>query len=154
MDDGPNGLRARKPFLGARLTPCPQRTDGNVMANPKATKAKEAKQQQPRLDPRIRAIGERVRDHLRTLYGSSVQQVLVYGDYARGVAGPDTVLDVAAVVDDTLIPRDVERTLEDLLFEALMEDHELVSAVVLHEEMYRDYASPLVMRLKEEGVEV
>ena len=123
------------------------------MANPKSTKAKEAKSQ-PRLDPRIRAIAERVRDHLQTLYGSSVRQVLVYGDYARGLAGPDTVLDVAAVVDDTLIPRDVERTLEDLLFEALMEDHELVSAVVLHEEMYRDYASPLVLRIKEEGVAV
>ncbi len=123
------------------------------MTGPKASKAKDVRQQ-GKLDPRIRAIAERVREHLQTLYGSSVRQVIVYGDHARGQAGPDSILEVAAVVDDTLIPRDVERTLEDLLFEALMEDRELVAAIVLHDEMYKEYASPLVLRLKEEGVAV
>ena len=123
------------------------------MPSPKAPKAPAAKP--PRqLDPKARAIAERVREHLTTLYGTSVRQVLVFGDHARGAAGPDSVLDIAAVVDDTLIPRDVERTLEDLLFDVLMEDGELASAIVLHEGQFRDYASPLIARVKDEGVAV
>ena len=117
---------------------------------PKAPAAKPPRQ----LDPKVRAIAERVKEHLETLYGTSVRQVLVFGDHARGAAGPDPVLDIAAVVDDTLIPRDVERTLEDLLFDVLMEDRELASAIVLHEGQFKEYASPLVMRIKEEGVAV
>ena len=117
---------------------------------PKAPAAKPPRQ----LDPKVRAIAERVKEHLTTLYGSSVRQVLVFGDHARGAAGPDSVLDIAAVVDDTLIPRDVEKTLEDLLFDVLMEDKELASAIVLHEGQFRDYASPLIMRVKDEGVAV
>ena len=123
------------------------------MPPPKTPKAPAAKP--PRqLDPKVRAITERVKEHLQTLYGTSVRQVLVFGDHARGAAGPDSVLDIAAIVDDTLIPRDVEKTLEDLLFDVLMEERELASAIVLHEGQFRDYASPLIMRVKDEGVAV
>jgi len=123
------------------------------MPPPKTPKAPAAKP--PRqLDPKVRAIAERVKEHLQTLYGTSVRQVLVFGDHARGAAGPDSVLDIAAIVDDTLIPRDVEKTLEDLLFDVLMEERELASAIVLHEGQFRDYASPLIMRVKDEGVAV
>jgi predicted nucleotidyltransferase len=123
------------------------------MPSPKAPKAPAAKP--PRqIDPKVRAIAERVKEHLTTLYGTSVRQVIVFGDHARGAAGPDSVLEIAAVVDDPLIPRDVERTLEDLLFDVLMEDGELASAIVLHDGQYRDYASPLIARVKDEGVAV
>jgi len=135
------------------LAPRSASLDGHHMPPSKVPKAPAAKP--PRqLDPKVRAIGERVREHLTTLYGSSVRQVLVFGDHVRGAAGPDSVLDIAAIVDDTLIPRDVEKTLEDLLFDVLMEDGELASAIVLHEGQFRDYASPLIMRVKDEGVAV
>ena len=107
-----------------------------------------------RLDPKIKAIAERVKEHLTTLYGPSIRQVFVYGDYARGTAGPDAILEIAAIVDDTLIPRDVEKTLEDLLFDVLMEDRELSWAIILPESMFKDYASPLILALKSEGVAV
>ena len=127
--------------------------DGHHMPAPKVPKVPAAKP--PRqIDPKVRAIAERVKEHLTTLYGSSVRQVIVHGDHATGAAGPGSVLDIAIVVDDTLIPRDVERTLEDLLFDVLMEDGELACAIVLHEGQFRDYASPLIMRVKDEGVAV
>ena len=56
------------------------------------------------------------------------------------------------VVDDRIDPREVEEDLSDLLFEILLEHGELISVMVVKENFFEGYKSPLFLNVKEEGV--
>jgi len=97
-------------------------------------------------------VALRVKRFLRDTYGNSVRQVILYGSYARGAANPDSDLDLLVVVDDSLKPFEVRKALDDMIFELLVEEHELVSVIVLPESFFKNYNSPFVLNVKDEGI--
>ncbi|MGY4707509.1 nucleotidyltransferase domain-containing protein [Candidatus Bipolaricaulota sp. J31] len=106
------------------------------------------------MDERIRAIARQVKEFLEKRYGDSVKRVILYGSHARGTATKDSDVDLLVVVDDTLRPDEVRRSLSDLLLDILLEESELVSVVVLPESFYKSYNSPFPLNLRGEGVPV
>jgi predicted nucleotidyltransferase len=93
-----------------------------------------------------------VKEHLLKLYGDKIKQVILYGSQARGEATEDSDVDVLVVVDDSLDPSAVRNSLSDLLFDLLLETNELISVIVIPEQLFTTYHSPFLLSVKEEGV--
>jgi predicted nucleotidyltransferase len=106
------------------------------------------------MDERIIVITKRVRVFLEKTYGSGVKSVILYGSQVRGTATEDSDVDLLVVVDDSLDPWRVRSSLDDLLFDILLETGELVSVVVVPQSYYKEYASPFLVNVRREGIPV
>ncbi|MDR7415275.1 MAG: nucleotidyltransferase domain-containing protein [Armatimonadota bacterium] len=102
----------------------------------------------------VRAIVRRVKDFLAGRYGSGIKAVILYGSYALGTATEDSDVDLLVVVEDSLDPWQVRRSLDALLFDILLETGELISVVVVPEGYYEAYASPFLANVRREGVHI
>ena len=93
-----------------------------------------------------------VKEHLLKLYSDKIKQVILYGSQARGEATEDSDVDVLVVVDDSLDSSAVRTSLSDLLFDLLLETNELISVIVIPEQLFITYNSPFLLTVKEEGL--
>jgi len=71
----------------------------------------------------------RVKEHLNSVYGDGVKRVMVYGSFAKGESDEESDVDIAVMVADKLSPNKVEKNLDELLFQILMEKSELGGGV-------------------------
>lgn len=106
------------------------------------------------MEKRIGEIVQRVKKFLDERFGAQLKAVILYGSHARGRATEDSDVDLLVVVDDSLKPDEVRRSLSDLLLDILLEEGELVSVLVLSESFYRSYNSPFLLNVRREGVPV
>lgn len=106
------------------------------------------------VNARIQLIGQKVRRYLEQRYGPALRDVLLYGSHVRGTAGERSDVDLLVVVSDVLDPWQVHRSLDELLFNILLETGELVSVVVVPETHYQRYHSPFLINVRREGVSV
>jgi hypothetical protein len=56
------------------------------------------------------------------------------------------------VVGHSLNPFEVRESLNDLLFDILLEEKELVSVMVVPEHLFKNYNSPFMLNVKKEGI--
>jgi len=106
------------------------------------------------MDKRITELVNRIKGHLIERYGDKVKEIILYGSYARGKATKDSDVDLLVLIDDSINPSDVRRSLSDLLFDILLERGELISVVVLPKTFFERYNYPFVMNVKKEGIRV
>ncbi|MGQ9632006.1 MAG: nucleotidyltransferase family protein [bacterium] len=102
----------------------------------------------------IKELIAKIKKHLIARYNDSIKKVIVYGSFARGDATEDSDIDLAIVIADDLDSGKVEEEPEDLLFSILLDERELVSALVIPESMFKNYRSPVILSTKEEGISV
>ena len=100
------------------------------------------------MDKRIIQLVNQVKSHLIERYGDKIREIILYGSYARGEA---TKL---VLIDDSINPSDVRRSLSDLLFDILLEKGELISVVVLPKTFFENYNYPFVINVRKEGIKV
>jgi predicted nucleotidyltransferase len=93
-----------------------------------------------------------VKKYLEDLYGKKIKRVIVYGSFARGDATEDSDIDLMVVVDDMNNPREVEKSLNGLLFDILLDKGELISVMAIPESIFYGYNSPFLHNVREEGV--
>lgn len=106
------------------------------------------------MDARIEQLVNRVKDHLIKQYGEKVRRVILYGSQVRGEAIKDSDIDVLVLVDDSLNPFEVRKSLSDLLFDILLEKGELVSVIALPEHFFENHNYSFILNVKKEGVRV
>ena len=104
------------------------------------------------MDKKIRQSITRVKDHLIKLNGEKIKKVILYGSHARGEATKDSDIDVLVVVDDSLDPSEVRRSLSDIIFDILLEKGELISVIAVPESFFVSYNSPFLLNVEDEGV--
>ena len=104
------------------------------------------------MDKKIKQLITHIKSHLIHLNGEKIKKVILYGSYARGEATKDSDIDVLVVVDDSLDPSEVRRSLSDIIFDILLEKGELISVVAVPESFFVSYNSPFLLNVKEEGV--
>jgi len=104
------------------------------------------------MDERIKRLVNRIKEILIKLYGKKIKQVILYGSHVRGEATEDSDIDVLVVVDDSLNPFEVRKSLSDLLFDILLEERELVSVIAVPEHFFGNYNFPFILNVKAEGV--
>ncbi|MFQ5891593.1 MAG: nucleotidyltransferase domain-containing protein [Candidatus Methanofastidiosia archaeon] len=104
------------------------------------------------MDKKIKQLVNQIKEHLIKMYGKKIKQVIIYGSYVRGEATKDSDIDILIVIDDTLNPHEVRKSLSDIIFEILLEKGELISVIVVPESFFKNYKSPFILNVKEEGV--
>jgi predicted nucleotidyltransferase len=104
------------------------------------------------MDQKIRRLLDQVKTYLQEQYGESVRKVILYGSHARGEATKDSDVDVLVLVDDSLNPTEVRKSLSDLLFDMLMDEGELISVLAIPESFFDNYNFPFMLNVRKEGV--
>jgi predicted nucleotidyltransferase len=79
------------------------------------------------MDEKIERLINQVKNYLINIYGEKVRKVILYGSHVRGEATKDSDIDILVLVDDTLNPFQVRKSLSDFLFDILLEKGELIS---------------------------
>ena len=106
------------------------------------------------MNEKVKRILTEVKKYLIESFGDKIRQVILYGSYARGDYNKDSDIDILIVVSDEANPVEVEESLNDLLFEILLNENELCSVRAIPEKLFKEYNSPFLLNVKEEGVMV
>lgn len=106
------------------------------------------------MNKEIMHLVEEVKRHSIKTYGSKIKQVIVYGSYVRGEENKESDVDVLVIVDDSLNPFDVRKSLSDFVFNVLLEKGELISVMAIPEGFFQSYNTPFLLNVKEEGMVV
>ncbi|HDH45296.1 MAG TPA: nucleotidyltransferase domain-containing protein [Thermococcus sp.] len=106
------------------------------------------------MDEKIIQLVNQVKKHLIKRYGEKIREVILYGSHVRGEVTKDSDIDILVLIDNSINPFDVRRSLSDLLFDILLEKGELISVVVLPESFFEDYNYPFMLNVRKEGIKV
>lgn len=106
------------------------------------------------MNKKVKKLLLRVKEYLAERYGNRIKQVILYGSYARGEQHKDSDIDILVVVSNDIDPIEVEESLSDLLFEILLNEKELCSAMAIPEKLFEQYNSPFFLNVKETGVSI
>ena len=74
----------------------------------------------PKAEKTKRLVNQ-IKEYLTELYGEHIKQVILYGSRVRGEALEDSDIDILVLVDESLNPFEVRKSLSNLLFEILLE---------------------------------
>lgn len=89
---------------------------------------------------------------LRQHYGARLERVVVYGSQARGDAGPESDIDLLAVVRGTIRPSEEIDRLVDLLYPLQLESRQLISVIPAPADAYDRGEIQLYRNVQAEGV--
>lgn len=106
------------------------------------------------MDEKIKYLTNRIKTHLKQIYGKKIKKVILYGSYVRNEATKDSDIDLLVIVDDSLNPSEVRKSLSDLLFNIILEEKKLVSVIAIPEHFFDNYNAPFFLNVKGEGVTV
>ena len=106
------------------------------------------------MDEKITQLVNQVKNHLIKRYGEKIREVILYGSHVRGEATKDSDTDILVLIDNSLEPFEVRRSLSDLLFDILLEEGEFISVIVLPEDFFKNYNYPFMLNVKKEGIRV
>jgi len=104
------------------------------------------------MDERIKHLINKIKEHLIKTYGERIKQVILYGSQVRGETTKDSDVDILVVVDESLNPFEVRKSLSDLLFDIVLEEGELASVIAVPEHFFKNYNSPFLLNVRKEGV--
>lgn len=102
----------------------------------------------------VRDLVALTKKELLRRYGKKIKKVLIYGSFARGEATDKSDVDVLVVVDDSLDLYGVRKSLNNFLFNLLLEKGELISVIAVPESEYLGYNSPFLMNVRAQAVPV
>lgn len=107
-----------------------------------------------KINEKIERLINQVKDYLINIYGEKVRRVILYGSHVRGEATKDSDIDILVLVDDTLNPFKVRKSLSDFLFDILLETGELISVIALPEHFFETHNYPFILNMKKDGINV
>jgi Uncharacterised protein family (UPF0158)/Nucleotidyltransferase domain len=96
-------------------------------------------------------VAAAVANDLRTLYGTRLRRVLLFGSWARGDAHPESDLDLLVVLDRVESPWEELRRMDEVLWRHSYGADVVISAVPVGEDELREAARPLLIRARAEG---
>lgn len=104
------------------------------------------------MDELVKQLVNQIKKCLIKEYGEKIKQVIIYGSYVRGESTKDSDIDVLVVIDNSLNPFEVRKSLSDTIFDILLEKGELISVIPMPETIFKNYKLPFILNVKEEGI--
>ena len=93
-------------------------------------------------------------ERVRSLYGTRLKRVILYGSFARGDATDASDIDLAVVLGGEVNPvNEIDRMI-DIVTDLNLEHNVLISIYPVSEGNYNSVNSPLLMNLRREGITV
>ncbi len=89
---------------------------------------------------------------VQRLYGGRLEDIILFGSYARGDATDESDIDVLVVLDGGIIPgREIDRMI-DVITDINLKYGILLSVVPVSKEAYSSVNSPLLINVRREGI--
>jgi predicted nucleotidyltransferase len=89
-----------------------------------------------------------------TLYGGRLKNIILFGSWARGEAGPESDIDLLVVLQGNIIPGwEIDRML-DLITDLNLEHTVLLAVLPMSESEYIKVNSPFLLNIRQEGVAI
>jgi len=104
------------------------------------------------MDDGLRSILAELRRRLRSLYGSRLSQMVLFGSQARGEAEPGADIDVLVVLEGPVIPGEEIARSGGIMAELSLEHDTVISCVFMSADRYATEQSPLLLNVRREGV--
>ena len=108
----------------------------------------------PHPAPHPREIAENVAEDLRGLYGERLRHVLLFGSWARGDAAVDSDVDLLVVLDRIEQPWAERRRMSEILWRHSFDGDVVVTVLAVGEADYEDPDEPVLIRAREEALEL
>jgi len=100
----------------------------------------------------IKELLPRVKHLLEKLYGDRLEDVILYGSFARGQADQDSDIDIAVVLKGPVHkPEEIDK-IYDVIYELMLESGELISVFPVSEHEIKNRVWPLYHYIRKEGV--
>ena len=93
-----------------------------------------------------------LKEGLIRIYGDKLKELYLYGSYARGVAQPDSDIDVMIVLNNyESYGREIDRTGE-LISRLSLDNGISISRVIMKETQWKNSDTPLLRNIRIDGV--
>ena len=103
---------------------------------------------------KIKEILREFRTEIEKLYGKRLKNVILYGSWAKGDATEESDIDVLIVLEGKVVPgKEIDRMI-DIITEINLKYGELISVYPVSEEDYATINSPLLIKIRREGMPV
>lgn len=110
---------------------------------------------QTQLNPVIAPIVRDFKTTLQTLYGERLQDVVLYGSYARGDYDDESDIDLLVVLNDNKVDTINEVfTLSDLTLQAILQHGKAISVLPVSAQRYKNSLMPVYQDARREGIHV
>ncbi len=106
------------------------------------------------LNTPIQSLLTRLHQHLKTLYGERLCQIMLFGSYARGEARPDSDIDVLVVLQGAVNPGQEVVKISGFLAELSLEYDKVISCLFIDEFRFSTRQGPLLRNVRQEGIAV
>jgi uncharacterized protein len=91
---------------------------------------------------------------LGNILGERIEQVLIYGSYARGEAEDDSDLDILVVLRGDFDYADMIRQTSELVARLSLENDVVISRAFISKERLENERSPFILNIQREGIPV
>jgi predicted nucleotidyltransferase len=102
--------------------------------------------------PELREILDEFRHGLEQIYGPRLVRMILFGSHARGVARPDSDIDVLLVLRGPVDVNEEIRRVSPLASELSLRADVVISCVYVSEEEFQADGSPLILNIRKEGL--
>lgn len=100
----------------------------------------------------IKPILSQFHNELKAVYGSRLKKVILYGSWAAGKADDQSDIDLAIVLEGNVQPgKEIDRII-DIITDINLEHSVLLSVYPVCEDDYANSQSPLLIKIRKEGV--
>ena len=95
-----------------------------------------------------------IRRELNNVLGEDLDQIILYGSYARGDARPDSDLDVLVVINGEVDTTRLMRQTSELISRISLENDIVISRAFISRERYLNEGSPFILNIRREGIAI
>jgi predicted nucleotidyltransferase len=104
------------------------------------------------LNTSTQSLLAQLHEHLKTLYGKRLYQVMLFGSHARGDARPDSDVDVLVVLTGVVNPGREISKISEFLADLSLEYDKVIGCLFMDESRFITRQGPLLRNIRREGI--
>ncbi|MFM7406668.1 MAG: nucleotidyltransferase domain-containing protein [Cuspidothrix sp.] len=104
------------------------------------------------MSKQLAEILDKLKSHLREIYGDRLVKMVLFGSQARGEAAKYSDIDVLVVVKGNVNPGEEIKRTSYVVADLSLEYDQVISRLFIDESRFNSYKSPLLENIRREGI--